>query len=51
MNICDTNLFGNGLLYVTFNQDHGKQKQNILVNIFFFCHESRSWVVNNMFAS
>lgn len=24
MNICDTNLFGNGLLYVTFNQDQGK---------------------------
>lgn len=23
MNICDTNLFGNGLLYVTFNQDQG----------------------------
>lgn len=24
MNICDNNLFGNGLLYVTFNQDQGK---------------------------
>ncbi|XP_031620019.1 WD repeat domain phosphoinositide-interacting protein 3 [Contarinia nasturtii] len=23
MNICDNNLFGNGLLYVTFNQDQG----------------------------
>lgn len=32
MNICDTNLFGNGLLYVTFNQDQGKPKATHSLN-------------------
>lgn len=34
MNICDTNLFGNGLLYVAFNQDQGKQHRNYCLFIF-----------------
>lgn len=39
MNICDNNLFGNGLLYVTFNQDQGelsaKQTKRIMCQIQF----------------
>lgn len=32
MNIIDTNLFGNGLLYVTFNQDQGMYMYTVRSN-------------------